>query len=67
MKKNSSNNPECPKCKKKVKREENTFFPFCSERCKMVDLGAWLDGKYAIEGSDSVSTEGDEGTRDGPE
>lgn len=23
-------------------------FPFCSDRCKLVDLGRWLDGKYQI-------------------
>jgi len=26
-------------------------FPFCSERCRMIDLGRWIDGKYAIPGS----------------
>ncbi len=24
-------------------------FPFCSERCKLIDLGAWLDEEYRIE------------------
>jgi endogenous inhibitor of DNA gyrase (YacG/DUF329 family) len=24
------------------------YFPFCSERCRLVDLGAWLDGDYRI-------------------
>ena len=24
------------------------FFPFCSERCKLIDLGAWLDAGYRI-------------------
>jgi endogenous inhibitor of DNA gyrase (YacG/DUF329 family) len=24
------------------------YFPFCSERCRLVDLGAWLDGNYRI-------------------
>jgi endogenous inhibitor of DNA gyrase (YacG/DUF329 family) len=23
-------------------------FPFCSDRCRLVDLGRWLDGKYQI-------------------
>ena len=27
-------------------------FPFCSERCRLVDLGRWVDGKYAIPGPD---------------
>lgn len=44
----------CPICKKVVKEsakkqsEEAEFFPFCSERCKLVDLGAWLDADYRI-------------------
>jgi len=25
-----------------------TTFPFCSERCKLIDLGRWLDGKYQV-------------------
>jgi endogenous inhibitor of DNA gyrase (YacG/DUF329 family) len=24
------------------------FFPFCSERCRLIDLGAWLDADYRI-------------------
>ncbi len=28
-------------------RDEN-FYPFCSERCKLIDLGAWLDSDYKI-------------------
>lgn len=24
------------------------FFPFCSDRCRLLDLGAWLDEKYAF-------------------
>jgi len=28
--------------------EEARFFPFCSQRCKLIDLGAWLDAKYKI-------------------
>jgi endogenous inhibitor of DNA gyrase (YacG/DUF329 family) len=27
----------------------NTAFPFCSTRCKLVDLGRWVDGEYAID------------------
>jgi endogenous inhibitor of DNA gyrase (YacG/DUF329 family) len=40
---------KCPICKKKVEvGKTNPSLPFCSERCKMVDLGKWLDGKYTI-------------------
>ena len=42
----------CPICKREVdeatKGREGSFFPFCSERCKLIDLGRWLSGKYQI-------------------
>ena len=32
----------CPKCKKEVIwSDKNGFKPFCSERCRLLDLGAW--------------------------
>jgi len=34
-----------------VWREENKFRPFCSERCKQIDLGAWAEEKYVIPGA----------------
>ena len=37
----------CPTCRKLVLREEPNF-PFCSERCKMIDLGKWASGDYVI-------------------
>lgn len=40
---------DCPTCGKKVTwTEENKYRPFCSERCKQIDLGAWASEKYAI-------------------
>ena len=42
----------CPICKKPVDPPNDTAhpssFPFCSERCKLIDLGRWLDGNYQI-------------------
>ena len=38
---------KCPICKKDVS-EESRFFPFCSERCKIIDLGNWASEKYVI-------------------
>ena len=35
----------CPICKKAA---DQKFRPFCSKRCADIDLGKWLDGKYAI-------------------
>jgi uncharacterized protein len=37
----------CPTCKKPVEADSKAF-PFCSERCRLVDLGNWLDGRYRI-------------------
>lgn len=40
----------CPTCKKTVEPPgKNRDFPFCSARCKLVDLGRWVDGEYAID------------------
>lgn len=40
---------KCPTCgKPAVFKPENPFRPFCSERCKLIDLGAWAEGKYAV-------------------
>jgi endogenous inhibitor of DNA gyrase (YacG/DUF329 family) len=40
----------CPVCKNITTWEENSFRPFCSERCKLIDLGAWASGEYRIPG-----------------
>lgn len=42
---------ECPTCGRVLEvavLEAAPFRPFCSHRCKMVDLGRWLDGTYSI-------------------
>lgn len=38
------------------------FIPFCSERCKMADLGQWLTGTYRVPGtpSDAIDSQDDE-------
>ena len=39
----------CPICKKPAKpRAENAAFPFCSARCKQVELGKWLNEEYRV-------------------
>jgi len=41
----------CPSCKNDAKpREENPSFPFCSPRCRAVDLGRWFTGEYRVAG-----------------
>jgi endogenous inhibitor of DNA gyrase (YacG/DUF329 family) len=37
----------CPSCKKEVAQDAPEF-PFCSERCKTIDLGNWAMEKYVI-------------------
>lgn len=37
----------CPTCKKLVLRSDPEF-PFCSERCRLIDLGKWASGGYVI-------------------
>jgi len=41
---------KCPTCKQKTEWQDNPYRPFCSERCKLIDLGAWASDKYTIEG-----------------
>jgi len=39
----------CPVCHKSFKPDSHAVYrPFCSERCKMIDLGSWMDGTYSI-------------------
>ena len=39
---------KCPTCNKRGTWFAAQFGPFCSHRCKMVDLGKWLGGEHAI-------------------
>ncbi len=47
---NKEKTKPCPHCGKKVKWENNPYRPFCSERCKLIDLGEWASEKYKIPG-----------------
>jgi len=38
---------KCPTCKKETESAGN-YRPFCSERCKLIDLGKWAGGEYRI-------------------
>ena len=38
---------KCPTCKKTVK-PGSKYRPFCSERCRLIDLGGWITGDYRI-------------------
>lgn len=39
---------QCPLCKKEFEPEESTAMPFCSSRCKTIDLGRWLNEDYGL-------------------
>jgi endogenous inhibitor of DNA gyrase (YacG/DUF329 family) len=42
---------QCPTCQKDVEwKPESKYRPFCSERCKLIDLGEWASGGHAIPG-----------------
>ena len=42
---------KCPTCGQPVTWiEASKFRPFCSERCKMIDLGAWASDRYVVPG-----------------
>ena len=46
----------CPICKKEIVFTGNPFRPFCSERCKLIDLDNWLSERYRVR---VVDEEGD--------
>ncbi|MEW6738714.1 DNA gyrase inhibitor YacG [Dissulfurispira sp.] len=47
----------CPVCKKKTTWEENPWRPFCSERCKLIDLGKWASEEYKVPGEEAAEKE----------
>jgi endogenous inhibitor of DNA gyrase (YacG/DUF329 family) len=48
----------CPTCKKKSAwSEANAARPFCSQRCKDIDLGAWASDAYVVEGASPSTLE----------
>jgi endogenous inhibitor of DNA gyrase (YacG/DUF329 family) len=40
--------PRCPVCDVPVDLQKTPTVPFCSERCRLVDLGRWLDESYGV-------------------
>jgi uncharacterized protein len=47
MPKKKSQSLRCPTCRTLVLRD-NANFPFCSDRCRLIDLGKWASGGYVI-------------------
>lgn len=53
----------CPTCRRATALDGNPYRPFCSERCKVLDLANWADERYRIPG-EPVSQEADDPTGD---
>lgn len=53
--------PRCPTCKDPVRFEDGVprpaWAPFCSERCKLIDLGRWLGEEHRIPGPPALLDE----------
>lgn len=49
----------CPHCGRRHEWRGNPYRPFCSERCKLIDLGGWLDESNAIPGEPAEIPDGD--------
>ncbi|MFN5512854.1 MAG: DNA gyrase inhibitor YacG [Burkholderiales bacterium] len=57
----------CPTCRQPAEfSSANRFRPFCSERCKQIDLGAWASENFRIEGQDGEADPGESGTTGQP-
>ncbi|HEX5458413.1 MAG TPA: DNA gyrase inhibitor YacG [Steroidobacteraceae bacterium] len=49
---------KCPTCQREIDWAQSPFRPFCSERCRLIDLGAWLAEKHAIPGEPAPDESG---------
>ena len=51
---------KCPVCGKEAAWRDNPFRPFCSERCRLVDLGKWAAEGYRVPGEQRSSDDDDD-------
>jgi endogenous inhibitor of DNA gyrase (YacG/DUF329 family) len=59
---------DCPICGRRTEfSPANRWRPFCSERCRMIDLGQWASGGYAIPGESPEDEAGGERGPDSPD
>jgi len=56
--------PRCPVCDAPVNLETTPTVPFCSDRCRLIDLGRWLDEGYAL--PEPPRADDDEGPDEAP-
>jgi endogenous inhibitor of DNA gyrase (YacG/DUF329 family) len=50
---------KCPTCSRETEYSGNEFRPFCSERCKLLDFGAWADEQFALPTQETELSEED--------
>jgi uncharacterized protein len=50
----------CPICEKQFDPATSPAMPFCSDRCRQIDLGRWLRGVYSVPVERNPDEEGDE-------
>jgi uncharacterized protein len=49
---------KCPTCRRPVEwSEKSAYRPFCSDRCRLIDLGAWLTEQHKIPGEPEADRE----------
>lgn len=50
---------KCPSCHRQTEYTGNEFRPFCSERCKLLDFGAWADEEFRLPTQETELSEED--------
>ena len=51
---------KCPQCGKEIEDQNQPFRPFCSDRCKLIDLGKWISGDYRIASEDKSENDSED-------
>lgn len=51
---------KCPTCRKETAWNDNPWRPFCSERCKLIDLGEWANENHRIPGKPHLPLDGED-------
>lgn len=59
---------KCPICHRPVTYEGNPYRPFCSERCKLLDFGAWANEEYSVPAEEAPPSleDGEQNPGEGP-
>lgn len=48
---------KCPTCRQTTAWQDNPHRPFCSNRCRMLDLGCWADEEYRVPSEDQTGVD----------